>query len=591
MKTALQLEKLRHIMFGRGIDYYFIPTRDDHNNEYVPPHWQRRAWLSEFTGSYGELLVGLQSAYLWTDSRYALQAESEVDAQHIHVTQQVVGQGSPISAWLVEHVHNAIVSVDPRVMSIAQQQQWSQLLQSTHSELTPIPDNLVDLVWENRPKHVFQHLHIYDEKYAGQLASEKLNLLRQAMQKNRVDYFIVSQLDEIAWLFNIRGNDVPYNPLLMSYAIIEKNNATLFLHLPSVSSQQFPYFEKNHIALKPYEHFEEALQKLSGRVWVDPKTTSWWVALQCDRATLIEKESPIVMMKAIKNKIESQGMRQAHCIDAIAMIQFLHWLENHWRDGVNEVVAADQLEKFRRSDARCRDLSFPTICGFADHGAIVHYRAEPNTAHIITDKNLLLIDSGGQYFEGTTDITRTIHLGTPTDEQKKHYTLVLKGHLQLGHAIFPKGVMGEHLDALARAPLWQEKLDYGHGTGHGVGCYLCVHEGPQRISYGASGVALQPGMMVSNEPGVYFAKKYGIRIENVCEIIEAGENFLTMRDLTMVPYARNLIDCALLTPSEIQWINEYHHTIFSLLEKIISPELCVWLAQATESISVGSSSR
>jgi Xaa-Pro aminopeptidase len=284
-------------------------------------------------------------------------------------------------------------------------------------------------------------------------------------------------------------------------------------------------------------------------------------------------------------------MREAHRMDAIAVVKFLHWIENHWREGVDEVSAANQLEKFRRDDTRCKDLSFSTICGFADHGAIVHYHASKETCHTITDADMLLLDSGGQYFEGTTDITRTIHLGNPTSDQKRHYTLVLKGHLALCHVPFPDGACGEHINTIARVPLWMAGMDFGHGTGHGVGCYLCVHEGPQRIAYGASGVPLKPGMVVSNEPGLYLTGKYGIRIENLCEIIEkiSAHNSLTgngpfysMADLTMVPYARKLIDLNLLMPQEIEWIDVYHQKIYDLLAKDLSSDVREWLKTETQ---------
>ncbi|OGT25588.1 MAG: hypothetical protein A3I77_04720 [Gammaproteobacteria bacterium RIFCSPLOWO2_02_FULL_42_14] len=583
MTTVVQkLQQLRQLMQKKDIEYYFVPTRDDHHNEYVPSHWKRREWLTGFTGSYGEALIGQDHAYLWTDPRYYLQAEQQLNASEITLMKQIQGVSAPIAAWLSENVRNAIVTVDPKVMSIVEQELWSKALSQTHSELTAIPENLVDTIWKDRPAHQYQPAHVLDEKYTGLSVSHKLKMIRDEMKKIGADHFIISPLDEIAWLFNIRGSDVPYNPLLISYAIISATEAALFLDPNAIASNELSYFSKNNIELKPYANFEDAIQRLQGNVWVDPRSTSWWVALQCDSAILIEKTSPIVMLKAVKNETEIKGMHEAHRIDAIAMVKFLQWIENHWRDGITEVTAADQLEKFRREDARCKDLSFSTICGFADHGAIVHYFAHAATAHTITDQNLILIDSGGQYFEGTTDITRTIHLGNPTLEQKKHYTLVLKGHLALRHMPFPRGVTGEHIDALARAPLWQAHLDYGHGTGHGVGCYLCVHEGPQRISYGASGVALRPGMMVSNEPGLYFTGKYGIRIENVCEITQDTQDFLIMRDVTMVPYARRLIDVALLTDQEIVWIDEYHRAVFALLEKDLSSEIRDWLQSATQ---------
>jgi len=589
--AASKLKNLRDLMTEKNVDFYYVPTRDDHNNEYVPAHWQRREWLTNFTGSYGEALVGLEKAYLWTDPRYYLQASLELDSKEFQLMKQLQGVSAPVSAWLGDHAVNCTVGVDPKVISIAAHRQWSATLVRVHGELTAISENWVDEIWKDRPAAQLEKLRVLDVKYTGFTAAEKLARVREAMKNAGAETLIVSQLDEVAWLYNIRGNDVPYNPLIISYAIVTIRDAYLFVHLDCVAQSDLAYFAAQNITLEPYDQFAEALQKCSGSVWVDPNTTSWWVELQLDQAFIVEKPSPILFMKAIKNKTEINGAREAHRLDAIAVVKFLHWIENHWRDGVDEVSAADQLEKFRREDSRCKDLSFDTICGFADHGAIVHYRAEKETCHTITDREMLLVDSGGQYFEGTTDITRTFHLGAPTAEQKKHYTLVLKGHLALRHALFPDGACGEHVNPIARMPLWNEGMDFGHGTGHGVGSYLCVHEGPQRIAYGATGVPLKPGMIVSNEPGLYFTGKYGIRIENLCEIVEvlsAKESptgngpFYGMADLTMVPHARKLIDVSMLSLPEIAWVNEYHQAIFNLLSGDLSNDVREWLKAATK---------
>lgn len=585
-----KLKNLRDKMSQHQIDFYYVPTRDAHNNEYVPEHWKRRAWLTGFTGSYGEALVGLQHAYLWTDPRYTLQASLELDSKQFQLMKQLQGVAAPVSAWLSENALHSTVGVDPKVISVAQAKQWSAILSRAQGKLTAVSENLVDCIWQDVAPLTLNPIHVLDKKYTGFSAHEKLSRVRDAMKKNHADALIISQMDEIAWLFNIRGSDVPYNPLCIAYAIITMQEAFLFAHLNCVDKADRVYFENEKITLCAYDAFETSLRALKGAVWIDASTASWWIALQLSKAILIEKSSPILLMKSIKNEIELKGMREAHRLDAIAVVKFLQWIENHWRDGVDEMSAADQLEKFRREDNRCKDLSFPTICGFADHGAIVHYRASEKSKHIITDQAMLLVDSGAQYFEGTTDITRTIHLGNPTPDEKKHYTLVLKGHLALQHTVFPDGVCGEHLNSIARLPLWMEGLDFGHGTGHGVGCYLCVHEGPQRIAYGATGIALKPGMIVSNEPGLYFTKKYGIRIENLCEIVEifSADNsateygpFYGMADLTMVPYARKLIDMNFLTPTEIEWVNVYHRDVYALLEKDLLPDVRAWLKQET----------
>jgi len=588
-----KLQQLRQLMREKKIDYYYVPTRDDHFNEYVPSHWQRRAWLTGFTGSYGEALIGLEQAYLWTDSRYYLQAESQLNANDFQLMKQISGATAPLHNWLAENTLQETVAVDAKLLSMSEHRALRQSLSTTHSQLMMLSENLIDLIWENRPPLQCEPILILPEKYTGLSVTEKINALREEMKKMQADALILSLLDEIAWLFNIRGNDIPYNPLVISYAIITQHESILLTDLRRIHKKEMTDLVSQSIALQPYDAFSHYLKNLSGTVWIDPRTLSCWIASQLTQATLIEKPTPIALRKAIKNKIELSNAREAHRLDAIAMVKWLAWLENHWRNGVDEISVADQLEAFRREEPRCQSLSFQTICGFADHGAIVHYAATQKSRYTIDDSNLLLIDSGGQYFEGTTDITRVIHLGRPTAEQKKHFTLVLKAHLALRHTPFPAGICGEHVNTLARAPLWSQGMDFGHGTGHGVGAYLCVHEGPQRISYAASGVPLKPGMIVSNEPGLYFTGKYGIRIENLCEIVEVmpAEKSMTghgpfygLSDLTMVPYARNLIDINLLTKHEIQWINEYHQRIYSLLEKTVDTKTRQCLKQATLSI-------
>ncbi len=589
--SANALPQLRQLMVDSGVDYYYVPTRDDHNNEYVPPFWQRRDWLTGFTGSYGQALVGLHEAYLWTDPRYFLQAEQELDANYFRLMKQMQGVAAPISGWLADHAHNCVVAVDPRVISIREYRQWSDALLKVGSEFKPLKINLVDEIWTDRPSLDLTEVQILPEVYAGLAAQDKLDRVREVMQKNNVNTLVLTMLDEIAWLFNLRASDIPFNPLIISYAIVTNQEAILFTELSRVSDEVKAYCASQNILVKPYDSFAPLLENSVDIVWVDPATASLWVLSLLQKATVFEKTSPVIMMKAIKNEVEVAGAFEAHRLDALAVVKFLHWLEMNWQSGVNEVSAADKLETFRREDSRCKDLSFNTICGFADHGAIVHYAASPETAYAINDSNLLLVDSGGQYFEGTTDITRTMHLGVPTQAQKKHYTLVLKGHLALRHAIFPKGVSGEQLNALARLPLWEQGLDFGHGTGHGVGSYLCVHEGPQRISYGATGVPLMPGMIVSNEPGFYLGGQYGIRIENLCVIQEKFQQadsltgdgpFYTMQDLTLVPYALNLIDKTLLSDQEITWVNAYHQKVYDALIEDLDGDVKDWLQAATQ---------
>ncbi len=589
-KISNKLAALRKLMQQYRLDFYFVPSRDAHNNEYVPSCWQRRAWISHFTGSAGDALIGLQQAYLWTDSRYFLQAEFELDSEHFQLMKQLQGT-PPLHQWFLHNAKNKTCGVDPRLLTISQAQQWQKVLETVNGKLAAIDENLIDEIWQDRPAPPSYPIQQYPLENAGYSAKEKLADLRQIMHEQNAQAHVVTMLDSIAWLFNIRGKDVDYNPVAISYALVTSQQAIFFIDTAKITSGDQLYLQSQGITVQPYTAFSATLNQLSGKVWVDPYSASWWVAKQLTKAELNLEPSPIQLMKACKNPIEIQGMHEAHRRDALAMVKFFHWLTNNWvNNDVTEISASDQLEIFRRVDRECLDLSFDTISGFADNGAIVHYRSSERTNRQINDSNMYLIDSGGQYLCGTTDITRTIHLGNPSPEQKYHYTLVLKGHLALRHTIFPHGTCGEHLDALARHPLWQAGLNYGHGTGHGVGCYLCVHEGPQRIAPSYSKVPLVPSMIVSNEPGIYFPEQYGIRIENLCLIVESFSNvsngpsdgpFYTFEDLTKVPYAINLIDKNLLTKQEIHWINDYHNEIYELLFDDLNEEQRSWLAIAT----------
>lgn len=578
---AEKLKQLRALMVKNNLDFYFVPGRDAHNNEYVPTCWQRRAWISDFNGSAGDVLIGLDNAYLWTDSRYFLQAEQQLDSASYTLVKQLQGT-PPLHQWFLSNAKNKVCGVDPRLLSIAEVQQWQEALESVHGKLQPVENNLIDQLWKNQPPMPNNPIYTYPLKYAGESSQHKLKKLREILAKKNVQAHVLTSLDAIAWLLNIRGTDIEFNPLPISYALITAEKITLFINPAKVNDADKQYLQSQGADIQSYDAFAAALHQQKGLVWVDPKNASGWVAEQLKSATLFLEASPIQLMKACKNATEIAGMHEAHRRDALAMVKFLHWLENTWPTGVTEMTASDALEKFRREDPECVDLSFATISAFAANGAVVHYRSTPTTNRHIDDSNLYLIDSGGQYYYGTTDITRTIHLGSPTTAERLHYTLVLKGHLALRHTTFPAETCGEHLDVLARHPLWQLGLNYGHGTGHGVGCYLCVHEGPHRISPGYSKIPLQPSMIVSNEPGVYFPGQYGIRIENLCLITEASHPlFYTFEDLTKVPYAQNLIDTEILSAEEIKWINDYHREIYDLLIDDLNDEQRLWLTQAT----------
>lgn len=586
-----RLNELRKLMNDSEIDYYYVPSADEHKNEYLPDCAKRCAWISNFTGSAGDALIGKDKAYLWTDARYFLQAEQELDPSLYKLMKTGQGVTPAIDQWLLSQGENIVCGVDPKVISIAQATKIQSVLAAHGGKLLNIDNNLIDAIWKDRLAPPHEPLRIQDEKYTGASAKEKINRVRDVMNEVGAKTHLVTMLDAIAWLFNIRGNDIAYNPLVISYAIITQDQAILFVDAYKITAKDHDSLKQQHIEVRPYEDFQSALNELNGTTWVDPTTASWWVLQQLNNNVLLQ-ESPITLMKAIKNDTEKQGMRIAHQIDAIAMIKFLYWLEHHWQDDVTEKIAQEKLDTLRQEAPQCLDLSFSTISGFGSNGAIVHYFVTEKTSIPINDSNLYLIDSGGQYHYGTTDITRTIHLGTPTDTQKHHYTLVLKGHLAIRHLIFPDGICGENINALSHAPLWRNALDFGHGTGHGVGCYLCVHEGPQAIAWRNTEVSLKPGMIVSNEPGVYLENQYGIRIENLCLINKAYTQvdsptkhgpFYMFEDLTMVPYCRKLIHTNDLNEQEIEWINQYHQQVYeTIADKLPSNELRQWLKEATQ---------
>lgn len=577
---ANRLQALRALMVRHGVDFYLVPSIDAHNSEYVPECWQRRTWISGFDGSAGEALIGLNDAYLSTDGRYFLQAESQLDSEYFTLLRQS-GFVPDTENWLRLNAKGKKLAIDTRLVNIARFQQLNALMAAAGGELIVIDESLIDLARVTCNDVIAEPeepAFILDEQYTGMSTVEKLSWLRSELTDRQVDYIALNVLDEIAWLFNLRGNDVEYNPFAISYAIIGVDGSSkLFINAKKISNDVAAKFAAANVSILPYSDFAQELSALSSNVLLDGGAASQWMQQQLSNATIKLDRSPIVLKKAIKNTVEIDGMRFSHRKDAVAMVKFLAWLEENW-SGEDEISVANKLAAFRAEQDNFYGLSFATISGYAGNGAIIHYRSTPATCKKLGNESLFLLDSGAQYLEGTTDITRTLHLGTPTIEEQRHYTLVLKGHLALSRAVFPVGTRGEHLDILARAPLYSQYLNYRHGTGHGVGCFLGVHEGPQRISPAASNVALEHGMVVSNEPGVYFTDKYGIRIENLClvrkicnqsaDCSEYGP-FYAFEDLTLVPYCKRLINVDLLSTEDKQQIKSY----YSKIRELILPKL------------------
>jgi Xaa-Pro aminopeptidase len=595
MNTRNRLAALRKLLSAYRIHAYIVPSTDAHQSEYVPTFWLRRGWISGFTGSAGDVVVTAQKAALWTDGRYFLQAEAQLAGSGITLMKLGMPGTPTMAAWLGKQLKPGNrVGADPRVFSMGQYQKLKADLKASDIELVSIEQNLIDELWTDRPPAPDGKIEVHPVTYAGERFQDKLKRVRKAMAEAGVKGHVIAALDCIAWLFNIRGSDVQHNPVVIAYAIVTDKDAMLFTDLAKITPEVRKAFGQS-VKVRPYSDFRAALIKLSksGNVWADSATTNQWIAdLLTPHAKLYSKESPITLMKSLKNAVEIRGARRAHVRDGVAMVRFLYWLDKAaGHEKLTEISIADTLEGFRAKSKLFRGVSFDSIIGYAAHGAIIHYSATPETDVPVKRKGILLVDSGGQYPDGTTDITRTIALSAPTAEQKDQFTRVLKGHIQVVLARFPQGTAGRQIDTLARKSLWDAGYDYNHGTGHGVGSYLSVHEGPQSISFARDpGVALLPGMVVSNEPGYYEAGKYGIRTENMIYVVKDknnsrnGKTFLTFENLTMCPIDTRLINPRLLTPEELRYLNSYHAQVRKTLTRFLGKEEAAWLAKATRPI-------
>ncbi len=591
-----KVKALRHLMKKQGIYAYIVPSTDPHQDEYLPAMWQRRQWLSGFTGSAGELVITRNDAGLWTDSRYFLQAEQQLMGSGIRLFKAGLPDTPPMQEWIKDQLKaGQVVGTDPQLLSCQEADKLQKYLASWDIELKPVEKNLVDEIWKEQPPMPDDAIEPYDVKYAGESVDSKMDRLRKKLKSENIDLHIITTLDAVAWLFNIRGRDIEYNPLAISYAIVSDKDAMLFTKTSKVTRQLKKHLGKK-ITIYDYRNFAREVKKLDKagkRIWLDPGTASWWIAhLLGKKCELFFRESPITLMKAIKNDTQIAGLKAAHVRDGVAMVRFLHWLEKNIEAiAVSEISAAEKLEKFRVVQDLYQGLSFETISAYREHGAVVHYSSTPETDVMLKNESLYLLDSGAHYLDGTTDITRTLALGEPGIEQKDRFTRVLQGHIRLAMTRFPRGTAGNQLDTIARKPLWDLGLNYGHGTGHGIGSYLNVHEGPQAISYYRGiGVALEPGMVISNEPGYYKAGEYGIRIENLIltvkdeHISPEFSQFYTFETITLCPIDPKLVDKSLLTTAEIEWLNSYHNEVYKNLSPQLNKEEKEWLREATRAI-------
>ena len=588
-----RLAALQHELARRGLAGFLVPRSDEHQGEYVPPRAQRLAWLTGFTGSAGLAVVLADRAAIFVDGRYTLQVRDQTDGklfEPLHITD------SPPDAWIAKQLpKGGKLGYDPWLHTPEGLKRIAQAAAKAGGSLVPVEGNPLDAVWSDQPPQPLGPVIPLDVKFAGRSAEEKRLAIGKDLAAEGIDAAVLSAPDSICWLLNIRGADVPRTPFALGFALLQADGAvSLFMDRRKFTPGLEAHLG-NQVAVEPPDGFGRALEDLGAkgaRVLVDPQSAPAWAfdKLAKAGAKAIERDDPCLLPKARKNPAELAGSRAAHRRDGAAVTGFLAWLsEAAPAGGIDELSAAAKLASFRRRGEFFRDFSFDTISGAGANGAIVHYRSTEKTNRPLKTGELYLVDSGAQYFDGTTDITRTVAIGTPTAEMKDRFTRVLKGHIALALARFPKGTTGSALDALARYSLWQAGLDYDHGTGHGVGSFLSVHEGPQRISKLPSKYALEPGMIVSNEPGYYKTGAYGIRIENLVTVIEdpkAGDErpMLAFETLTLAPIDLNAIERGLLTEAEIAWLNTYHARVREALTPQVDAKTAAWLAESTKAL-------
>ena len=586
-----RIAALRAHIAQEQIQAFIIPSTDPHLSEYVAPHWQSREWISGFTGSAGTVVVTAKDAGLWTDSRYFLQAARQLEGTCITLYKEMLPETPNIPEFLSAHLQEGdCVGIDGKMFSAEEVEHLQKELKKSGIRIKSIADPM-QLLWTDRPAMPLAPAFVYDTKYAGMSFTEKLPAVRQAMEAAGADSLLLSALDEIAWLLNIRGNDVHCNPVVVSYLLIEKDKVNYFVQPQKVTPELAVYFSANGISVHPYEEIGDYLNSFNAHsILMNPAKTNYAIYSAIRPGCLIiNGASPVALLKAIRNKQEIAGIHAAMQRDGVALVKFLKWLDEAVPAGKETEISVDKkLHTFRAAQPLYMGESFDTIAGYKEHGAIVHYEATPETDVTLKPEGFLLLDSGAQYLDGTTDITRTIALGPLTEEEKTDYTLILKGHIALAMAVFPEGTRGAQLDVLARMPIWKERMNYLHGTGHGVGHFLNVHEGPQSIRMNENPIALQPGMVTSNEPGVYKAGSHGIRTENLVLTVKDGEgmfgNYLKVETITLCPICRKGIIKELLTAEEIGWLNDYHRTVYEKLSPDLNNDEKEWLKEACKAV-------
>ena len=570
-----RIEELRKLMKEHGIDLYIIPTSDYHQSEYEGEYFGARKYMSGFTGSAGTLIVGLDEARLWVDGRYHIQAEKQTANTGITLMKMGLAGVDTINEYLEKNADKT-VGFDGRVMS------YQEVLNMKNKVISNV--DLVNEIWHDRPSISHEPAFIYDEKYCGESRGSKLQRLRKAMKD--CNHHIITSLDDIVWLFNIRGNDVPCNPVVLSYALINQEDAYLYVQDGVIDAKIEAILKRDSIYIKNYNDIYDDVEKLTGKVLLDKQIVNYEICrrLNCE---IVNGPNPTQLFKAIKNKTEIEATKYAHIKDGVAVTKFMYWLKtNVGKIPMDEVSISDKLEEFRKAQKDFYDLSFDTICAYKENAALMHYKAEPGKCATVTNEGLLLIDSGGQYFDGTTDITRTFVLGNISDIERRDYTVALKALLRLQDARFIAGTTGPNLDLFAREMVYKYNLDYRCGTGHGVGHFLNVHEGPNgfrpKDRPGSNAMcAFEPGMITTDEPGIYIENSHGVRHENELLCVETANNeygqFLRFEPITMVPFDLDGLDLNLLSNHEIEQINEYHQLVFDTIAPYLTSEEKSWL--------------
>lgn len=588
-----RLEKLREVMRREHLSAFIFPSTDAHQSEYVADHWQGRAWISGFNGSAGTAVVTMRSAALWTDSRYFIAAEEQLRGTEFQLMKLKV-EGTPtISDWIASELSQnedecREVGLDGMVNSYNDTMALISDLRKAGGITVRTNFDPLEQIWMNRPAVPENPVEIQSLNFAGETVDDKIQRIRKALREHHADGILVSALDDIAWTLNLRGTDVHCNPVFVSYLLISSDQVSLFVNPKKISSEVKAYLDEHGISLFDYNQVEEGLESYADyNILLDGDETSFclWKSVKCQE--IIAAKSPIPVMKAVKNATEIEGYHRAMLRDGVAMVKFLKWLKPAVEAGGQTEMSIDKkLTSLRAEQNLFRDISFDTIAGYQAHGAIVHYEATPEIDAPLLPEGLILIDSGAQYQDGTTDITRTIALGPVTEEMKHVYTLVLKGHIQLELAKFPDGASGTQIDALSRECMWREGYNFLHGTGHGVGSYLNVHEGPHQIRMEWKPTPLRAGMTVTDEPGLYLKGKFGVRIENTLLIKDFVETtfgkFLQMESLTLCPIDTAPIDVDMLLLEEVEWLNAYHREVFEKLSPYLEDEEVGWLAEATK---------